>query len=213
MGKVRARTDEELAARKQEILSAARDLLMTMNYESITLAMIAEKTSISRPSMYHYYDKKECVFVDLIIQEYREWGKQMGPLLERRCSQEQFCQTMTDILWGHETLLKLLSLHLPIWEPCCGEPILRHFAKETLPFQNTLKEVVTFQFPDAGSEEINLFLIQFSIYCNSLYETKYLAQNQMNAIREMRFLDFVPPVEEICYDGLMKLSAGLLPKE
>ena len=213
MGKIRARTDEELAARKQEILSAARDLLMTMSYESITLAAIAEKTSISRPSMYHYYNKKECVFVDLIIQEYREWGEQMGPLLERRCSQEEFCQTMTDILWGHETLLKLLSLHLPIRDPCCGEPILRHFAKETPPFQNTLKEVVTFQFPDAGSEEINLFLIQFSIYCNSLYETKYIAQNQMDAIWEMRFLDLIPPVKEICYDGLIKLSTSLLSKE
>ena len=213
MGKIRARTDEELAARKQEILAAAKEQFMVMSYESITLATIAEKTSISRPSIYHYYDKKERVFADLIIQEYREWGEQMGPLLERRCSQEQFCRTMTDILWGHETLLKLLSLHLPIWNPGYDDSMLRHFVKETQPFQNILKEVVAFQFPDAGSEEINLFLIQFSIYCNSLYETKYLAQNQMNAIREMRFLDFVPPVEEICYDGLMKLSAGLLPKE
>ena len=213
MGKIRARTDEELAARKQEILSAARDLLVTMSYESITLAAIAEKTSISRPSMYHYYNKKECVFVDLIIQEYREWGEQMGPLLERRCSQEEFCQTMTDILWGHETLLKLLSLHLPIWDPSYDDSILRHFAKETLPFQNTLKEVVAFQFPYAGSKERNMFLIQFSIYCNSLYETKYIAQNQMDAIREMRFLDFIPPVKEICYDGLIKLSASLLSKE
>ena len=213
MGKIRARTDEELAARKQEILSAARDLLMTMSYESITLAAIAEKTSISRPSMYHYYNKKECVFVDLIIQEYREWGEQMGPLLERRCSQEEFCQTMTDILWGHETLLKLLSLHLTIWDPSYDDSILRHFAKETLPFQNTLKEVVAFQFPDAGSKERNMFLIQFSVYCNSLYETKYLAQKPMDATRKIRFLDFIPPVKEICYDGLIKLSASLLSKE
>ena len=213
MGKIRARTDEELAARKQEILSAARDLLMTMSYESITLAAIAEKTSISRPSMYHYYNKKECVFVDLIIQEYREWGEQMGPLLERRCSQEEFCQTMTDILWGHETLLKLLSLHLPIWDPSYDDSILRHFAKETLPFQNTLKEVVAFQFPDAGSKERNMFLIQFSVYCNSLYETKYLAQKPMDATRKIQSLDFIPPVKEICYDGLIKLSASLLSKE
>ncbi len=213
MGKIRARTDEELAARKQEILAAAKEQFMTMSYESITLAAIAEKTSISRPSMYHYYNKKECVFVDLSIQEYREWGEQMGPLLERRCSQEEFCQTMTDILWGHETLLKLLSLHLTIWDPSYDDSILRHFAKETLPFQNTLKEVVAFQFPDAGSKERNMFLIQFSVYCSSLYETKYIAQHQMDAIREMRFLDFIPPVKEICYDGLIKLSAGLLPKE
>ena len=213
MGKIRARTDEELAARKQEILSAARDLLMTMSYESITLAAIAEKTSISRPSMYHYYNKKECVFVDLIIQEYREWGEQMGPLLERRCSQEEFCQTMTDILWGHETLLKLLSLHLTIWDPSYDDSILRHFAKETLPFQNTLKEVVAFQFPDAGSKERTMFLIQFSVYCNSLYETKYLAQKPIDAAWKIRFLDFIPPVKEICYDGLIKLSANLLSKE
>ena len=52
MGKVRARTDEELAARKQEILSAAKDLLMTMNYESITLATIAEKTILKNLRQY-----------------------------------------------------------------------------------------------------------------------------------------------------------------
>ena len=135
MGKIRARTDEELAARKQEILAAAKEQFMTMSYESITLATIAEKTSISRPSIYHYYDKKESVFVDLIIREYQEWGEQLEPLLERRCSQEQFCQTMTDILWEHETLLKLLSLHLPIWDPSYDDSILHHFAKETLPVQ------------------------------------------------------------------------------
>ena len=106
MGKIRARTDEELAARKQEILAAAKEQFMTMSYESITLATIAEKASISRPSMYRYYDKKARVFADLMIQEYRERGEQMEPLLERRCSQEEFCQTMTDILWGHETLLE-----------------------------------------------------------------------------------------------------------
>ena len=53
MGKIRARTDEELAARKQEILAAAKEQFMTMSYGSITLATIAEKTSISRPSIYH----------------------------------------------------------------------------------------------------------------------------------------------------------------
>lgn len=213
MGKIRARTDEELAARKQEILAAAKEQFMTMSYESITLAAIAEKTSISRPSIYHYYDKKESVFVDLIIQEYQEWGEQMGPLLERRCSQEQFCQTMTDILWGHETLLKLLSLHLPIWDPSYDDSILHHFTKETLPFQNTLKEVVAFQFPDADSKERTMFLIQFSVYCNSLYETKYLAQKPMDASWKIRFFDFIPPVKEICYDGLIKLSTSLLSKE
>lgn len=91
--------------------------------------------------------------------------------------------------------------------------MLRHFANEILPFQNTLKEVVAFQFPDAGSKERNMFLIQFPVYCNSLYETKYLAQKPMDATRKIRFLVFILPVKELCYDGLIKLSASLLSKE
>ena len=58
-----------------------------------------------------------------------------------------------------------------------------------------------------------MFLIQFLVYCNSLYETKYLAQKPIDAAWKIRFLDLIPPVKEICYDGLIKLSANLLSKE
>lgn len=210
MGKVRARTNEELAARKEEILSAAKEQLMTMEYESITLATIAGKTSISRPSMYHYYDKKETIFIDLMIQEYREWERQLKPLLERRCSRRQFCRKVTDILWQHESLLKLLSLQLPIWDHKYDDPSIRYFVEETQSFQETLKEILAFQFLDASEKDRNMFLIQFSVYCNSLYEAKHLIQSQMDTLRTMQLFDSIPSAEEICYDGLMKLSADLV---
>ena len=54
MGKIRARTDAELAARKREILDAAAEQLMTEDYDAITLATIAEKTSISRASILQF---------------------------------------------------------------------------------------------------------------------------------------------------------------
>ena len=38
MGSVRARTDDELAARKAEILKSAKKQLMSMDYDDITLA-------------------------------------------------------------------------------------------------------------------------------------------------------------------------------
>ena len=64
MGKQRARTEEELAARRNEIITAAGDLLMTCDYRDVTLATIAEKISISRPSLYNYYETRELVFDD-----------------------------------------------------------------------------------------------------------------------------------------------------
>lgn len=213
MGKVRARTDEELAARKKDILAAAKQQLMTMEYGAITLATIAEKTSISRPSMYHYYGKKEAIFIDIILQEYQELAQQMKPFLETRRSREQFCKELTDILWQHETLLKLLSLRLLLWDPNYSDSILRYFVKGAQPFQKAMHEALAFQFPDAGSNDRAMFLIQFSVYCNSLYEAKYLPQSQMDAMREAQTFELTLSAEEICYDGLMKLSAELIKKD
>ena len=212
MGTLRARTDEEFAARKKEILTAAKEQLLTMEYEAVTLATIAKKTSISRTSMYNYYEKKEAVFVDLMIQEYCELEQQLEPLLEKRRSRRQFCKEVTDILWQHEPLLKLLSLQFPIWDNKYDDPIIVYFAKETQQFQKKLKEVIAFNFPDSKNKDRNMFLIQFSMYCNSLYETKYVLRDQMNAMSEMCLFDSIPSAEKICFDGLMKLSADLVKK-
>lgn len=76
-----------------------------------------------------------------------------------------------------------------------------------------MHEAPAFQFPDAGSKDRTMFLIQFSVYCNSLYEAKYLPQSQMDAMQKAQTFDFTPSAEEICYDGLMKLSTELIKKD
>ena len=48
MGKIRARTEGEIAARKADILCAAAQQLMQNGYDAITLATLAAATSISR---------------------------------------------------------------------------------------------------------------------------------------------------------------------
>ena len=207
MGKARARTDEELAARKREILEAAKAQILVMDYDAVTLATIAEKTSISRPSMYHYYEKKEAVFVDLLIQEYQELEKDMQPLLKRKMTRERFCRKLTSILWKRQLLLKLLSLQLPVWRHEYSDEDLERFVKETLPYQRTLTQVLLRQFPDAGDEARNMFRVQFSVYCNSLYVIEHLPQSQMTAMEEQKVFDSIPKAEDICFEGLMLLSA------
>lgn len=96
MGKIRARTEEELTARRNEILSAAESLLMTEEYDDITLATIAERTSISRTSMYTYFDRKERVFLDLMIREYLNLEQELQAGLSVRMQRQAFCQWLSE---------------------------------------------------------------------------------------------------------------------
>ncbi|MBR1701146.1 MAG: TetR/AcrR family transcriptional regulator [Lachnospiraceae bacterium] len=207
MGKLRARTDEELAARKNEILNAARKQLMTIDYDAITLATIAEQTSISRPSMYHYYEKKENVFTDLMIQEYEELNDDLQIFLKRKMARERFCRKLASILWERQLLLKLLSLQLPVWRHEYSDDNWKKFVEETAPYQETLKSVLIKQFPNATDEQRNMFRIQFSVYCNSLYVIEHLPESQMKAMEKSNFFDSIPKGEDICYEGLILLSA------
>ena len=207
MGRVRARTDEELEARRNDILQSAREQIMTMDYDAITLATIAEKTSISRPSMYHYYEKKEDVFIDLMIEEYKEITQAMETLLKRRMPRERFCKRLSTILWEHQLLLKLLSLQLPVWRTEYSDESLKRFVDETDPYQKLLRDILLKQFPDATDEQRNMFRIQFSVYCNSLYVIEHLPVSQMAAMEERKVFDSIPKGEDICYEGLLLLSA------
>lgn len=207
MGKLRARTEKELAARKGEILEAAKEQILTMDYDDITLATIAEKTSISRPSMYHYYEKKENVFIDLMIQEYEGLEKDLQQFLKRKMTRERFCRKLTSVLWERQLLLKLLSLQLPVWRHEYSDENLKRFVTESMPYQRTLDAVLLKQFPNATEEARNMFRIQFSVYCNSLYVIEHLPQSQVAAMEDQKVFDNIPKGEDICYEGLMLLSA------
>ena len=81
MGRMRARTEEEVKARKKDIVRSCEKLLETREFEEVSLADIAEVSSISRPSMYNYYQKKDDVFLDLMEEKYLEWGRSAEKIL------------------------------------------------------------------------------------------------------------------------------------
>ena len=210
MGKIRARTEDELAARKNEILNAAEDLLMAENYSAITLATIAEKTSISRTSMYTYYETKEQVMIDLMIREYQGMTEELLEKKPRRMSRESFCKWLSELLWKHKTLLKLLSLQLSVWDRNYSDEMLEYFVKSTAPYMRAIDSVLAFHFPNAGEAAKNTFKIQFSLYCNALYEVQNLPRSQINAMTEHAYFSTIPEPKNICKDGLMLLSAVLI---
>ena len=209
MGTVRARNSEEIENRKQEILAAAEELFIKMEYQDITLAIISQKTSISRPSMYNYYRSKEEVFLDLSKREYLRFGEAMKKTFSRKVSREQFCQKLTDTLWQHQTFLKVFSLHSSIIEDKCGREMMYDFKKSVQPFFTAFSEVLEKQFPGSDITERDLFKAHFFMYAYSLYPVSHIPPDQIAAMNELKPFGDLPSPKELFTDALLLLTSVL----
>ena len=209
MGKIRARTDGEMAARKAEILQSAAKRLMQEGYDAITLTTLAESTSISRTSIYTYYERKEDVFVDLMIQEYKALEQEIVERFKEKRTREDFCRRLTEILFDRPVLLKLLSLQLPVRDGQYSDEMMQRFVAATIPYAKALREALSLHFPEASADDMDRFMVQFSMYVNTLYVAAHLPDSLREALEQADFTGKLPDAKVICCDGLMLLSAAL----
>ena len=205
MGNLRARNKNEVTARKENILNAAAELLLTEDYDNITLATISEKTNISRPSMYNYYKTKEEIFLELIVREYLSWKNELESLFTRKVSRETFCKRLASSLIKQHLLIRLFSVRQFQLEKRLGTEKMEHFYEIVAPFFDTFTAMLNKQFPDAEKSKLDMFKIQFTLYCYSVYP-----MSQMDGWESRDdFFGNVPDFETIYFKGLMLLTSEL----
>lgn len=209
MGTLRARSDKEIDSRKAEILNVTEKLFLTTEYQDITLAIIAEKTSISRPSMYNYYKTKEEVFLDLSKREYLRFEETIRHSFTKKLSKKQFCKKMSDVLWEHQTFLKLLSLHTSIIEDKCGIELMHNFKKAVMPMYTTFSNILEKQFPQSTSEQRDLFKAHFFMYAYSVYPASHIPDAQIKIMNELKPFGNLPAPKQLLLNALELLSSNL----
>ena len=79
-------TQEHLAARRKEILDGARRAFAEHGYEGATVARLEEATGLSRGAIFHYFENKNDLFVELAM----EMNTRFGDILLKRGLDEAF---------------------------------------------------------------------------------------------------------------------------
>jgi AcrR family transcriptional regulator len=67
-------TQEHLDARRKEILDGARRAFAEHGYEGATVARLEEATGLSRGAIFHYFENKNDLFVELAIEMNTRFG-------------------------------------------------------------------------------------------------------------------------------------------
>ncbi len=67
-------TQEHLDARRREILDGARRAFAEHGYEGATVAKLEEATGLSRGAIFHYFENKNDLFVELAMETSTRFG-------------------------------------------------------------------------------------------------------------------------------------------
>jgi len=207
----RARTEHQIASRQEEILQACYTLYKSKDFEEVNLKAIAEMTSISRPTIYNYYNAKEEILLDLLKKEYLNWYETLHHFFEIHdtLDKEEYCRFLADSISEREYFLKLLSVHYTSIEKNCSLEKLTQFKKDVHPLFLTLQASIKKYFPSASDEANDNFRFLFFAMIHGLYPLTHLTFNQLEAMHSA-FPDYtVPDFKDKCYQGLLLLTANL----
>jgi len=207
---IRARTDEQIESRQQEILDACVGLYSEGGFSKVTIKAIAERTSFSRPSVYNYYHTKEEILLDLLKREYLMLGTDFSSMLDpvAPVGSRLFCHLLTKAYIRHEMVLRIITQNLNAIENNSREERLCLFKTDMKKTMNIIEDRLSSNFPATSSQERMRFLFNQSAFAEGLYSITHFSPKQERAMEEAQFPRMEDSFEVLCEEGLYRLMSG-----
>ena len=175
---------EMVEKRPGEIIDACRRLYRTMAFKEITLKEISKETSLSRPSIYNYFQTKEEIFLALLEEEYRLWADDLDQILSHNGYDIQsFATAISESIAKRETLLKILCMNLYEIEENSRTERLVEFKKHYGRTIDIIDAALEKFFPDMTTEDRTDFIYEFYPFLYGLYPYVYPTKKQMDAMK------------------------------
>ena len=194
-------------ARREEIIEGCARLYETVSFKEITMKEISTAISLTRASIYNYFQTKEEIFLALLQREYERWTARLEKAREEheKMSREEFARELAHSLEERQQLLKLLSMNLYDLEENCRFERLVEFK---VVYGRALAEVGSCLekfFPEMTEEERQDFLYLFFPFLFGVYPYTVVTDKQRRAMDEAGLLYREQTVYEIVYGETRKL--------
>lgn len=150
-------------ARRDEIVRACETLYQSMSFREITIKEIACFTSLTRPSIYNYFQTKEEIFLALLQQEYERWRTDLEVLAQSDAppSRQGLAQGLACTLERRPNMLRPLSTSLNDMGEKSRPEKLVEFKTACGASIEAVRGCLSCFCPDMGRREQNAFIAAF----------------------------------------------------
>ena len=194
-------------ARREEIIEGCARLYETVSFKEITMKEISTAISLTRASIYNYFQTKEEIFLALLQREYERWTARLEKAMEdhEKMSKDEFARELAHSLEERQQLLKLLSMNLyDLEENCRFERLVEFkvvYGRALAEVGNCLEKF----FPEMTEEDRQDFLYLFFPFLFGVYPYTVVTDKQRRAMDEAGISYWEQTVYEIVYGETRKL--------
>lgn len=194
-------------ARREEIIEGCARLYETVSFKEITMKEISTAISLTRASIYNYFQTKEEIFLALLQREYERWTARLEKAREEheKMSREEFARELAHSLEERQQLLKLLSMNLyDLEENCRFEGLVEFkvvYGRALAEVGNCLEKF----FPEMTEEDRQDFLYLFFPFLFGVYPYTVVTDKQRRAMDEAGIAYREQTVYEIVYGETRRL--------
>jgi AcrR family transcriptional regulator len=153
----RARSEEQVAQRVEELVAAAGRLYEREPFDGITIAAVAREAGWTRSNVYKYFDTVEEIFLRMLAGDLAAWRRDVvGRFAGRQCQPGEFAEERTELYLRHERLTHLLTFLYTVLEKKSGADRLAEFKarglEEFAHVATAIRRVLGFRDPGAVIE-------------------------------------------------------------
>lgn len=197
---------EHQDVRKEEIIKACKTLYDKYNFKDITIKLISEQTTFSRPSIYNYFETKEEIFLALFAREYNNWQIEVDAIREKNTTltKEEFARLLAHTLEDKERLLKLLSMNMYDLEENSRIERLIEFKESYKNAVHSVKLCID-KFFKMKEEEATEFIYSFFPFMYGIYPYAVVTKKQKTAMEKAGIKYHYYTIYELAYMGIKKL--------
>ena len=161
-------------------------LYQTISFKEITLKDIAGATSLTRTSIYNYFQTKEEIFLALMQKEYEYWVKELDEVTDSytTMSADAFSSVIAHTLEKRGLMLKLLSMNHFDLEENSRPECLREFKTAYGASIEAVRRCLCKFFPDMDSKAQQDFLYAFLPFLYGIYPYTTVSEKQRRAMAD-----------------------------
>ena len=196
-----------IAARKEEIIQACARLNETMNFKEITIKEIGAETSVTRTSIYNYFETKEEIFLALLQREYELWVDSMNAAMARKAAmtREELARTLARTLTDRPRLLRLLSMNLYDMEANSRPERLTEFKVAFGASLKAVEQMLAQYAPEMDQAARQRFLYAFFPFIYGIYPYTMVSEKQREAMARAGIPYVYQSAYDLTYECLKKL--------
>jgi len=181
--RVRARSDEQIEQRINEILDATARLYDENRFEDITFAMIANEANFTRSNVYRYFQTKEDIFLKLMNHDVEVWRKDvLENFADGNPSLHEIAEVSVSLILKHKRLVKLFTILQTLLESNASIEALTAFKKKLMGEIGIVAQFLSTKLPFPSVEAAANFSSTQSYLAIGTFLMMKLTQKQQEAM-------------------------------